>query len=792
MQPECAETDATPVALTLDQATLDTLSEIVKTGAPTEQCLAIKALQSWRAPAAKDILVEATRNEDPDVRVDALEALVSLEANDLGAVFLWSLENDPVGESKVSALRGLHKGDLKEATDLIRKLVLDRCEDEIAWEDDTADWDDWLDIQKEAIRAVGRLGIEEAVPDLLNAANDEFGQDLWIEVMAALSDLGRPGLMALIDAGQSESERQRARAARALETSVDELAGKALDALSQDKSVDVRLAAIETLLARKEPLTDDRLIGDEAAVIRRFAAAKSLTILTADLVKLAIEDDDKEVRLSAIRRLVDRKLSGGQIEKLCAHVGTKLRGDGEAFVASLSEVLGKTGSDDAFESLKEIKKLNPKADIQRAVLNAMANFPTVETLEAFSDAIASKSQMVRLSALAGITALTKVEGELGDNAAAILLLAARGDLGPEPEENDEEKEPEQNQKQFGSRAQDDDGSSKNRVVIDREGNIVPPKDEEEPVKLSDYRKAEEVSEELEEVVSEDDAVLAETPSEETEKDADVVPFPTGTLAAIMQGDEEQLTFEEEKIDLSPEDLKFLELAQNTLEKKRVRPDIAPDAILDVRRVTVRLLAGLNHPAFTQVLLSCTTAHDNQLRSAAFNALAARIENGVQLAEGDWEAIEALPPDSNPAARANLLGLLAYAPEQLATDRLHAALRSREGTDQVAALAAFTKKGHAPEKLGSILASNNRSPRQAALKMACRFDEGQEAIRVVEAAFLESGALGSDLAKAMADRGACQLTDDILVELVDACQQGSYHRMIALQILSKAGEVVANA
>ncbi|MEP3049534.1 MAG: hypothetical protein ABJL55_16915 [Roseibium sp.] len=792
MQLKSAETDELTGSLTLDQATLDTLGEIVKTGAPAEQCLAIKTLQSWRVPETKDVLVEATRNEDPDVRVDALEALVSLEVDGLGDIFLWSLQNDPVGESKVASLRGLHKGDREAAAELVCKLIIDRCEEDVAWEDDIADWDDWLDVQKEAIRTVGRLDIKDAVPDLLAAANDEFGQDLWIEVMSALSDLGRPGLMALIEAGQSVSERQRARAARALETSQDELAAKALDALSQDKSLDVRLVAIETLLDRNEPLADARLIEDDAASIRRFVATKSSTISSGDLLKLAIEDEDKDVRLSAIRRLSERDLTPLQATKLSDHVGTKLRGDGEAFVASLSEVLGRIGSEEAFESLLEIRELNPKPHIQRAVLNAMANFPRVEALEAFTDGISSKSQMVRVSALAGVTALSKGTGEIADNAAAILLLAARGDLAPESEEKSENEQTELGEKQFGKRAQDDEGGSRNRVVIDREGNVVTPDDDAEPIKLSDYRKPEDVTEELDEPVLEQEVSSSDAETDETDVEADVVPFPTGTLAAILQGDEEQATFEEEKIDLSKEDLKFLELAQNTLQKKRVRPDVAPDAALDVRRVAVRLLADVTHTAFTPALLACTSARDSAMRSAAFNTLAKRLENGVELSDSDWEAINALPPDGDAPARASLFALLAYAPKEIAEKRLLAALKSKEAIDQVAVLAAYDKMGKTPERIGSVLAAQSRSPRQAALKLACKYDEGQEPIRIVEAAFLESGALGSDLAKAMAERGACKLTADILSELSDACRQGGFHRMVALQILSSAGNAVAKA
>ena len=778
---------AVPEALTLSREVQEDLLSIVETGSPPEKCLAIETLGRWKLPDARKVLLGASRNDDPDVRVDALQTLARLEEEGVGEELLWSLENDPIGDAKVAALRGLRVEDRDLAAPILLKLIQDRAEDDVAWEDDGADWDDWLDVQKEAVKAIGRLGIEDAVPNLLSAANDEFGQDLWNEVLSALAKLGRPGLLALIETGQSPSERQRARTARALVASDDPLVVKALDALSQDTNADVRLAALETLLDRNAPLFDGRLIKDASPQIREFAAAKSPTIATDDLIDLAIADDARSVKLAALKRLCSRHPANVQVGRLLDHARQKLRSDPEDFVAATVEILGRSESDEAFELLLEIGTHNPKPQIQRAVLNALAQFDRPEILDPLTDGITSKSQMVRLSALASLAALSDKDGELADNAAAVLLLAARGDLASE--EDDRAKEDDQSEdKQFGARARDDDGGGSNRVVLDREGNIVTPEKTDEPVKLSDYRKPDVEVSGNEDPDADLDKALPVDPGDLTKEGAaNVVTFPQNTLAAILQTDEDQAGFEEEKIHLSEGDLKFLELAQSTLKKKRVRPDVAPNTLIDIRRIAVRLIGEQMQPAFTQPLLKCCTASDDELRTLALTSLLRRAERGIALSDTDWQHLLDLPPENHVPAHMTFLELLAFAPDKMAFARLEHAMASDNDGDRIAALNAHARKGTTPPQITDMLKSDNRPTRLAALKFACDFDDTSCIEDLLEAAFAESGALGAELARSVSSRGACNLSEEVFSGLKQACEAGGTNRLIALQILSRVAK-----
>ena len=146
------------------------------------RCLAAKALGNLGghigSDVAADALVAALMDPDPDVRADAMEALVTCARPHDAAQLRRSLIGDPVQEVKVAALRALARLRDRESIALIRRLALDRAEDTVNWEDTAGMWDDWLVVQIAAIEALGALGAADAIEDLLAARSDEFGQEL--------------------------------------------------------------------------------------------------------------------------------------------------------------------------------------------------------------------------------------------------------------------------------------------------------------------------------------------------------------------------------------------------------------------------------------------------------------------------------------------------------------------------------------------------------------------------------------------------------------------------------------
>ncbi len=140
-----------------------TIARHLRDGGDVIRCAAARAIGSLGDEAAASDLIAALLDQDPDVRTDAMAALVSCARPRDNEAIRRSLAGDPVKEVKVLALQALCR--LKDAgsSPLIRALARDRCDDDITWEDGAGIWDDWLDVQVAAITTLGSLGDSEAV-----------------------------------------------------------------------------------------------------------------------------------------------------------------------------------------------------------------------------------------------------------------------------------------------------------------------------------------------------------------------------------------------------------------------------------------------------------------------------------------------------------------------------------------------------------------------------------------------------------------------------------------------------
>lgn len=775
---DASGTDSTPDVVGM-------LVDLVRTGIPAEQCLAISALAAWGTSEGREVLIEASRFEDPDVRVDALEALAGLGADDLGETFLWSLVNDPVGDAKVAALRGLKPRDVAGTEDLLRSLLKDRCDEEVVWEDDTSDWDDWLDIQKEAIQAVGRLRLESAVEDLIAAANDEFGQDLWPDVLEAQARLGRPGLLAIIDVGQKPSARLRTRTAKALAGANDPIAGEALLALAKDTDPDVRLAASEALFTRGEALPSDLLMQDPDARIRHFVVTKAEDLTVRSVADVALDDKAEDVRLGALSRLTSMELSPGFETSFLESLGTKLRGASTALLSHIASLAGCMKAPEAVALLIDIDDHNTVPDVRRAAISALAKHPCEVSLERISGHIPNDSQMVRLAALAALSEISKTEGDVADNASALLLMALSGGFAPDQPEGgfEEDQTTVSDEGQSSARARNDDPRGTRRIKLDRDGNVLSPDElavEEETVDLAKYRRKEG------EPLSVDLAVNADGDTIEADsfETADIVAFPTNTLSAIMQTDEDQVDFVEEKIDLSQRDLEFLELAQKSVSKKRVRPDIVADVALDIQRIAARLSGEQPKGAFVDGLLTCLESRDAELRRSASSALLKLAENGLYPTVPQWETIYALPPESDPVTRAQVARLLGVATDERAVHRLSREVNNKEPGVQIAAIETLSDGGHSIEGLPKLLGATNRGVRRAAACASINSPRSVDPAAVVEAAMQESGALVQSISGYIAGNFETPTGKAVLESLVGECATRGARRMIALAMLKE--------
>ncbi len=173
----------------------------MRDGIDIHRCLAARALGRIhpQQPEAIHALTDALLDEDEDVRTDAAAALARLAAPESGPQLFYNLIGDPNAEVKGSALDVLIRMRHPEIVEWLRRLLKGR-DSEVVWDEDTfyADgWDDWTDIQLRAIKGLGALGVEDAVPDIAAAIDDEMGQDLMETGFAAMAKLGKPGIAQL-------------------------------------------------------------------------------------------------------------------------------------------------------------------------------------------------------------------------------------------------------------------------------------------------------------------------------------------------------------------------------------------------------------------------------------------------------------------------------------------------------------------------------------------------------------------------------------------------------------------
>lgn len=251
------------------------------------RCAAVRALGCYGTadPRSREVLLSLLRDPDPDVRSDAIEALAPLVRRQDAAVILQSLQGDPVREVKLAAIQILVGLEDSTCIPQLRALAKSKCEDAIAWEDEIADWDDWLDVQIAAIDGLGSLGVTDSIEDLLAALNDEMGQTLDIPVFRALAQLGKPGLvwlLASVEAGQGLS---RKRAADALAEVDPELLRAHLDQLLQAEEVALRLLGLD-FLSVDMPQAEAMAFADPSeqlrcVALRRFAQARPEWVIAA-------------------------------------------------------------------------------------------------------------------------------------------------------------------------------------------------------------------------------------------------------------------------------------------------------------------------------------------------------------------------------------------------------------------------------------------------------------------------------------------------------------------------------
>ena len=606
---------------------VETLTRHLVQGEDLVRCAAARALGALDDSTAAPALVDALLDEDPDVRADAMSALVTCARPEDADAVRRSLLGDPVKEVKEAAIAVLTHLRDRNSLPLLRSLAKDRSAHDVAWEDGIGLWDDWLDVQVAAITALGTLQDEAAVEVLLEARGDELGQDLDFAVFAALAQMPQGGLPALMSFLHDHDSRLRERALRALCKASPTHLEALTELLVRDANPAVRVLALSALTAAS-PALQGLALQDPAADVRSAALAR-FGSERSDLLLAALGDQNEAVRATALEALMDCKPLpvvpdlAANLEVWALTAGLKLAGRSIAFLPRLVPK----------EAVRVSLALAEDEERPQEVrLEALRNLP--EGALSQEDALRLKpllldpARQIRAAALAVLARLTKAgDGTMAEDSRALLATVIGGRLEGAAQATTE----------TGPLSTDDLGASKvessgsHSLRINAEGEIEPATPLPEDGKSEDG-------------------------------DSNVIQgaFPTSTLDAIAHRAVLREPEGEDGQDVGADDegAEVVPFHQASRKKRRrVAVDGPDDIALDLRVVALQVAAEVPGDAVEAALHDVLDQDEQPLRRGAFAAFAKRSQ-AQDFSAPILTKLEAALGDADPVIRGHAAEALA--------------------------------------------------------------------------------------------------------------------------------------
>ena len=296
---------------------INSLRGLLDSGDEVDKCNASRALGSIGATEAIDDLVLRLRDEDIDVCIDAAEALGKLRADRVVPALLDSLMNDPDGELKAVIVKAL--GEIRDERSIPLLLELAEQAPQDMVRDSNEEWDDWWDMQQQAVVALGNMRVEKAIPVLKKLLDDQEALDIEHKILLALVRIGNQGELSVIEQLQSPSGLSRRRAAHALSFSTNAPTLAPLAAGLKDASEDVRLSVLQALVDRRATryLAAIELLNRDssekvrqASILASEELKKYVEVKTGpEVIKQLSKDPDAEVRATYLCSLQNQDLN---------------------------------------------------------------------------------------------------------------------------------------------------------------------------------------------------------------------------------------------------------------------------------------------------------------------------------------------------------------------------------------------------------------------------------------------------------------------------------------------------
>ncbi len=710
--------------------TIDALSHILRDGSEPEQCLAAQALGT--RPESFDVLIEALRDPDPDVRFDVADSLAQLGDRRAIPMLMDNLRDDPVGEIKVAYVKALTKLDAKEAAPALNVLVASRGEsDGVSWEDEYSEWDDWLDVQLASVDALGAIGSASDVDTLVAAITDEHGQDLWAQGTRALAGIGDAGCLALQALCETAPTLARQRIATSLIGAQSETARTLLSQLCQDGNTDVRIAALQAAAARGE--IDLCRIGiEDASPDVREAAIGIIAAADTKIAGRLLDDIAPKVRIAAYRAIAEQGRKRNGLD-LTGRVERALRTATPELLAVMVSAMAVAEPDDAGEVLEDIAN-HPATDpqVRRVALRALADIETKKSISLLTEAASDKRQDVRLEAIAGLGRISARKSKQSAPALSVLASAIDGSLievpdGWQAEDDTIVSLP----PRMGRQAAGEDGDT--AIKIDREGNIVTKApDAEEAIEAKDTEETDNASD------VEDEPVLEAPP-------------PLSTLDAIL-APQAQVHVATESVEIADEDLPFLEMATSRPGKRKVAVDQTVPAHLDVRRLAARIASDTSDETLVLPLTRALGEKDEELAVTAASSLAALGEAGVDISPATPQLLEhAGRSDAN--TRRLAVVALGHIPGEATAKTIQHAMKDSSGPVRAAALGAASQRSDIAFEIGDVFSDPERRVRLAAARLISTRHDSNTIDTLLDIALADGGVHKQEVANLLVQSGS---------------------------------------
>jgi HEAT repeat protein len=608
-------------------------------------------------------------------------------------------------------------------------------DEEMAWDEDEIyqdGWDDWVDMQVKAIEGLAAFGVTDAVPDVTEAIEDEFGQDLSEKGFRALALMGEPGIAALIRYLDGKNIRMRRRAAAVLATSDAPAAREAVGRALKAKSSELRAATLRAVAGRnpKDPRLAELFIDSQAEI--RAETVLLIGRLYPARAAVLLRDSNWDVQRAVLDLIAAAPslFDGGELAEL---IRTRLQSESVNVGAAALKAIGALLGEDA---LADVLGILTNRDIplarRLAAVAALARIGGEHAVAGFTAVLGEGERQVRLDAMGQLASLAD-EGEWPNPAGYALLAALRGELVPPPEEVEAEAE-----------------------EVEAEAEEV-------------EAEAEEVEVEAEEVVAEATVEEPEETEEEPGPAYDV--FPTSTLAAIIAGDEPPSsageTGEAAEPVITDEDEEFLELSrQRAMRKQKVSPNPKVAAHQDVRRFAARVLGNVAKDDVALALAEALVDHDEDVRLAAADSLTRlAVRLGGLPGDASDTVVTATGSDDRDMRLAALRALGA-APEEGDADLFRRHLADADPFVRAEAVRGLARSGGDISEIEKFLTESEPGVREAAAEAVAAAGGADAVTRLVDFAFFRDGFHKERAARLLRGIDAATATDRFLDVLDD--------------------------